>query len=202
MSLILTSGSKFEITLAPEAEILKLGALEAAKGITKVSDGFQQQIAVDARNAMKDILKKVESSKRAAKEPALTFGKQIDSMAKKFVAELEDGVERLDGLINPYQAEKMRIAQEAECRRQEEMKKIVATGDLDAIRNAPKPIEAPKVEGQRVREFWTFEVLDLKELYAHDPSLVRMEANTSAINARISNGQQLPGLRVFKQIKT
>ena len=51
------------------------------------------------------------------------------------------------------------------------------------------------------REVWTFELVDIHMLYSYEPSLVRMEPNTSAINIAISGGKQIPGLLVSQQLK-
>jgi hypothetical protein len=64
------------------------------------------------------------------------------------------------------------------------------------------PLPAPRREsGMMVKPTIMFEVTDIHALYAHNPALVRMEPNKSAINGVIFDGAVIPGLRIWKETK-
>jgi hypothetical protein len=151
-SLISTSGTKFEIALAPEAEALKLAALATAKGIVRV-DSFTEQDAVDALKGINDIRKQVEKSRKDAKAPALEFGKKVDDLAKRFNLELDAEANRISTLLSAHEEEKRRVAAEAEAKRQEEERKIheEAMRKAEAERKAREDAEAELAKAKNAK---------------------------------------------------
>jgi hypothetical protein len=59
-----------------------------------------------------------------------------------------------------------------------------------------------RAAGASVQTPWTFEVLNIRELYTSNPDLVEMSVSRSAVLALIRSGtREIPGLRIFQETK-
>lgn len=116
-------------------------------------------------------------------------------------------------------AEEQRVLQEAEAKlakaksakaheaAQEALQAVRAKAETERLeaeskRNALASVktEVTKAEGTTTKQVTKFEVIDLAALYLHNPKLVRMEANTSAINGEIAAGiTKIPGVRIWNE---
>lgn len=76
-----------------------------------------------------------------------------------------------------------------------------AAKQVVAAASTPAPAPAPaRVSGMQTRTRWTFKVVDLWALGAHDRSLVRIEAAAGAIMTKINEGMRdCPGLEIFEE---
>lgn len=107
-------------------------------------------------------------------------------------------------------AEAARIRKEAEAKASVTADPVVAQQTLDLAAAQAKQVAAaaavaparpalPKVHGMQSRTRWTFKVVDLWALGAHDRSLVRIEAAAGAIQTKINEGmRECPGLEIFE----
>lgn len=168
-------GPKVSVEIAPEAHTQKEDALGTAALVRAVTTPAQQEFAVAALREIKGIKKKIEDSRRAIKAPVLTLGKDIDSAAATFCAELDAEESRITKAVSTYQAEEARKAREAEEAKQAELRRIEherlaaereaqrkadeearAARSLEAAEDAAKRHEAEKlraaVEAQKARE--------------------------------------------------
>jgi hypothetical protein len=319
MKVILLTGDT-SITLAADAEKQRAELVKEAETITEISESFTMECATDVMRKLKGCLSSVESSRSEVKAPILDWGRKIDSMARDFLSPVNAQVARLTGLMNRYAAEQKRIADEAEAKRQAELRRIeeerqaalraeakrqqearqaeedarraeeakhvaftneesekaqreadeanrvlavdkfvasmssesihVAANDgqlgvatinalyvacaaktpeekaevvsvafekinaeqsirsiaqlnADRIKAQVMPVAVAKPAGLIVKEVWKFEVLSVDELYAANPGMVRMEANTAAINSALRAGaREIPGLRIWSEVET
>lgn len=127
-----------QASMTEAAAALKNYALELAALIGKVNDASTQEAAVAAQKELAEIKTQAEKARKAAKAPALEFGRRIDQAHETFMADIEDELLRITRLIGDFQqleqakaraAEQARIAEERriqEERRQAELAAIRA----------------------------------------------------------------------------
>lgn len=116
---LILSGQGYGLSIAPAAETLKKELIASAEKIVSVTD---TQSAESAREQLKLLAKMriaVEASRVAVKEPVLTVGKTIDTMAKEFSDDIIAHEQRLSGLISSHaeEVERQRVAAEKERQR-------------------------------------------------------------------------------------
>ena len=87
------------ITLSAEAHLLKASALEAARKIDVVDDEATQEQAAAALSNISGLLKKLEATRTEVKSPVLDLGRQIDTLAKQFAAQLNEEKARLTDAV-------------------------------------------------------------------------------------------------------
>lgn len=182
----------------------KAPALEFGKQIDEMARRFCADLDAEC-NRIEALIIPYESEKRrlAAEAEAKRqeeLRKQREEHAR-IEAEHRKKLQEQEAALAKAKNEKARkeLEEKIAAQKAEDEKRHLA--NLQAMRDAPKPVAVEKVSGQVARERWTFEVEDIHALYKHDPSLVRLEPHTSAINIRIAGGQQIPGLRVFQDLK-
>jgi colicin import membrane protein len=115
-----------EIAIAPSAMTVRDEAIAAAGWIATVASQAQFAAAAEALKGLRVVAKAVEASRSAVKAPVLDIGKKIDATAKAFVAEVDQEITRLTGLMTQWEIEQRRIAAEAERKRQEEERRARA----------------------------------------------------------------------------
>jgi hypothetical protein len=221
-NLIVRNDATLTVAFDPSAFEQKEAALASAALIGRVSSPEEQAEAVEAQKAIKALLKLVEDSRVAAKEPVLRLGKTIDSTAKQFCLELDKELQRLMTLCGDYQTflEKKRMAEEASQRkaleeidrkRQEELAQARNAEHMEAIQEkycniaaastpVPKPIA--KAEGQVVTHEWDFAVVDAWALCRAFPNCIKPEPIRSEIKRMLDAGHTLPGVSAKKVVKS
>lgn len=117
-------GDKLTPSLAPEAEQLKVAALESAALVAVVRSPQEKAPAIYAQMKLASILKAVEKARKEVKEPYLEACRLIDGTAKKFCLDLEWEQIRLGKIVGDYDMEQLAIARRAEAARQEELRRI------------------------------------------------------------------------------
>jgi hypothetical protein len=135
-ALAVRNDQTLEFNYNEAATQLKTAALGLGALVGTVTNGEQQQKAVDAQREISRILGLIEKARVAAKGPVLDFGRQIDDKAKKFSEELKEEHLRIAKLVGDFQqleqarvraAEQLRLAEErriAEERRQAEQRAL------------------------------------------------------------------------------
>jgi hypothetical protein len=211
------------VPAALEARRVALAVSSECKEITGVMD---LEAAAAALTTIKGLTRSVEDSRKEVKAPVLEVGRNIDAVAKDYLAPLEAESKRLSAMVGTYQeaarrkAEKereeaARVQAEAVAEMQRKQAAAVAAGDeeaADAARAeaADKIAEAqinlanaegPRPEGIVTKTAWKFEVTDIEALHKARPELVVLEPNNAAIRAvvKASNGKAIPGLRVWQE---
>lgn len=112
-----------QITIAPAFTEARESALTLCRGIDTVSDAEGLQRAATALGGASSLIRSVEKTRKAVKEPVLELGKAIDAKAREAVEELEREQKRVTRAIDEYQAEQHRLRVAAEKLRQEEERK-------------------------------------------------------------------------------
>ena len=105
---LITRRADLSIALNEEANALKNDALEVAALVGKVTNAGSQEVAVQAQQRLKSVLDLIERARKAAKEPILEAGRQIDQKVKDFRRELEDEYGRIQDLVGEFQREEVR----------------------------------------------------------------------------------------------
>lgn len=109
----------------PEShKLAKSEALDAAIAVTKVDDGFDNSLCVDAQTKVKSRLKYIESWRVAAQRPLTDLKQLVQDVAANESQALNDQWLRLERLASVYTKKQKQLREEEERKRQEELDKI------------------------------------------------------------------------------
>lgn len=165
----------------------------------------QQRKAQEVERQRQAELRRIEDAQRlAAEEEAKRQREAAEAEAARKQAELDaqstfDEGDEAKATAAAADAENKR--KEAETAAEVERQKLVKL-EQDKAR-AQVQVPAVKVSGLITKDVWKFEVTDLWLLARDNRDLVRLEANTAAINDAIRSGMRLcPGLRIYSETKT
>lgn len=137
------------VHLAQSALDAKTAALADARAIVTVGNDMEAVYAGDSLTTIKGLLKACETGRKAIKEPVLDLGRRIDATAAQYAAELTQESDRLSRLVSAHVEKKRREAEEAERKRQAELRRIEEER-LAAEREAKR--KADEEAAQRARE--------------------------------------------------
>lgn len=159
-------------------EALASGAL-----IGHVRDEADNAFAVAAQTTIKGTLKQIEEAYRAAKDPLVKLGRQLDSTFRDLTLELKQEYGRIGNIAGQFalaesrrvQAEAIGASQLLEKLEAEKHAAIAATPDpvkqvqlledysRRAAAETPIPSAPTRAKGQRVREDWEIKVISIIE---------------------------------------
>ena len=209
-------------SMTAAASALKEEALECSALIGKVVDAASQEAAVAAQQKISDVLINAEKARKAAKEPALEFGRRIDVAAKLFVHELKEEQVRLATLVGDFQQleqARVRAEQQAENERlsaleRERMRALAnATSyeERDRVQerfaarqvaeSPPTPIAPVRAEGQRVVPDWEVSITDIWLLAKAHPACVKIEPLIGEIKGLLKAGVKVAGVNAKPILK-
>lgn len=140
-----------QVQVIGEFETRKVELLSHAKLIATVADEFDQDLAVESIKGLKGLLTAVETSRTTVKAPVLELGKAIDTAAKKFCAEVDAEVNRLNQALRMFQLAERRKAEEAERLRLQELARIEREKQAAAERERKAAEEAARAEAARLK---------------------------------------------------
>lgn len=222
-ALMVRDDGRMSVAFTQSAIALRDAALEQAALVGRVANADEQQTAVLAQAALAEILTNVEKARKAAKEPVLNFGRAIDDAAKVFVTEAKSEQLRVGGLVSDFQnLERIRIqaARDAENARlaQLERERAAALAQAETVEKVnaiqeqfsnrardeappPQSITAARATGQRVREEWNIEVVDIWLLAKAHPGCVKIEPRLNEIKSLLDAGIKVAGVRAAKEIR-
>lgn len=164
------------VAFRPEAFEAKKLALASARAVVTVTDAVSQEAAGKALQAVAALAKQIEAAHRAIKAPVLAFGKEIDSVAKAFSAELDAEKRRLSVLVGTYQEqERAKAAKIAEAARKAEEQRLAK---LAAEQNARV---AEEVKGRTGTLSADIEAMQGKAVA--DVVAIRQEAAAATVSA-------------------
>lgn len=151
-SLILLEPSKFGVTFAAEAEAMRDTALAESGIIAKVATPDDNNKAANAQRLLREVIKAVESARKAAKAPILDYGRAIDDAAAKFVSECKEEEMRIARLVGDFQELENAKVRAAEAARLLEQNRLEEER-MAAIRKAQEEERAKlaKLEEERRR---------------------------------------------------
>jgi hypothetical protein len=203
-------------------EALAIGAL-----IGQVRDADENQEAVKAQQALKSVEKQIEEAYRAAKDPIVKLGRRLDETYRALLKDIQPEYGRIGSLAAQYAlAEKRRVEAERIAAREtleklerEKHEALTATNDPlrhseileNFSRRAAQEIQLPsapnRAGGQKVREEWEIEVLDLIQfarwvfMSGHWECL-GLEVKKMAVKEMLEGGmKEIPGLKCLKIAK-
>tara|TARA_R110000772_G_scaffold7189_3_gene24631 strand:+ start:675 stop:1340 length:666 start_codon:yes stop_codon:yes gene_type:complete len=206
------------IEIVAEAEQMKIEALMSSKGIGSVTDGFEATIAAKAQSALRNLIKGIEESRKAAKSPVLDIGREIDGIAKDYIDEVKDEELRIAKLLGAFQKVERDKKIEAERQARVEEQKILVKATQDALEtgqdiqqhdNAMQKIVALRqqaaakheaVAGVKVRTITKFEIVDEAKTFKARPDLFSLD--DKKIRAALKLTTTIPGLKVWDESKS
>ena len=207
-----------EIVIANEAYNLRKNALLDAGNVAAVDDVFEANNAATAQKALKDILAKIESSRKDVKAPILQIGRKIDAIAKEFIADVVTEESRIAKLLGAYQrierdkkvaAQREAIAAENAIMVEQALK-AADSGDvmqpieqtaLDKIAKLRNQVadKHNAVTGVKVKTTTKFEVIDEAQLLEARPDL--FTPDDKKIRAALKQTKIIPGINVWEETK-
>jgi hypothetical protein len=212
-------------TLTPvvtaEAEVLISMALEGTEEIQSVTTAQENALANAKVSEVSALKKQINTAHKEAKEPFLRACQALDAAKKKLLDRLDPEELRVNTLCGNYVQEQLEVQREAERARLREVARIEAAtaeaqqqanseaerqtiAELAEQEKAALPEVAPieRTAGQVVKPKWVFQVVDIWKLVKARHDLVRVEANTSAINEELAAGvREIPGLLIKEEVK-
>ncbi len=209
-------GGKLTVDFSSEAKAAKERALTQAGYIQQVSKPEENEIAVTVQQNLNDLLKQVETDRKAAKAPFLAYMLDLDTAAKDFVSQVKSELNRVSALVGDFatlEAARVRAAEAAtkleletlEKERQNALANASDHDDLDAINERfddeirSLPVTAPaRADGQIIKADWDIEVTDAWLLARMHPACVKIEPRLSAIKELLNLGMELKGIKATK----
>lgn len=220
LTLLTRDDSKLSVAFTPDAQEMKDGALAISGLVARVSNADENAQAVAAQTALKRVLKLVEDSRKAVKEPVLDYGRKIDGAAKDFITELKVEEIRLARLVGDFQqlelakaraaeAARLKDLAEIERRKQEELSKANSHEELDEIHAraneeaaAVKPVQIARATGQVVKDEWEFQVTNEWALAMQYPNCVTLLPKRTEIKQLLESGIVPNGVTAKKVVKS
>jgi hypothetical protein len=151
-ALALRNVGSVEIAIDPKAVAARDEAIENAHLVVTIRTHNQAVAGADALRGLRAITKAVESSRTTAKAPVLELGRRIDAAAKVFNASAEAEIYRITAMLTAHETEQRRIDAEAERKRQEEARRMVAEENARLAEIARQVQAAERAERQALNE--------------------------------------------------
>jgi colicin import membrane protein len=163
-----------------------------------------QKRAVEVQREAKTLLKSIEAARKAAKEPVLELGRDIDKLAETLVADVKDEEMRVARAIGDFQQRILEIARvearkraeaEAELERQKQ-------AELERVRKEQEAIAAEarrkaEAEAQAAREKASRELAATRS--AKEQEEAKLRAEQAAARAEIERLKMEERLRIQEQ---
>jgi hypothetical protein len=126
-------------SLTQEASTFVAGLMLESQGIEAVTDAQSQQHAVAMGRAFRAHLAEVEATRKQLKEPILTAGRMLDSIAAEHCEPMVAELSRLELLVTTFQRQEQERVAEEQRRRQEEIDRLAKErlAAENALQDAP-----------------------------------------------------------------
>lgn len=228
-ALTLTGLQHAQLDLGTKSVEVRDALLVKSRRVAGVADAMDAEEATDVLRGLKTLVKEIEETRKIVKDPVLELGKKIDETAKSFICDVKREIDRLDPMLGGFLAAEQSKADAARRAAQEEANRLAADAaraqiaaaratsateversQQAAVEAETKAIEAAvavaeiapvKPDGAGVRKNWKFEVTDINALYTARPDLCIIEPNNAGIRAQIPHNQNIPGLRIWQEVK-
>jgi len=178
-----------------------------------ITDEVEEGMAVDSMTTWNKFYKEAEEERQAQVKPFNDVVKEINNAYKAVTVPVEEAVKIVKKKRSDYLFEVDRRIAEENRKRQEEFQRQVAEAQklaekkkIEAPVLAPPPVILETKEAVRTTtgtvsasKVWKAEVIDINALFVARPDLVKLEPKIREINAATSNGEQIPGLRVYQE---
>jgi L-fucose isomerase-like protein len=178
--------------------------LEAQKtrlnGMLVAYETEQRRVAMEAERVRQAEIARQQKEAREAQEKIEREAREAEQArlaAERAAREATDTESRAKAQEEARRAMEAQQQAAAAKAQQEEAAKLQQAELL----RAPTPV-VTRAAGASVQTPWTFEVVDIKALYAACPDLVELSVSRSAVLALIRTGtREIPGLRIFQETK-
>lgn len=114
----------FRVVVDPRLAELRDAALERSALIGAVTDDASNAAATAVMQDLKGLLSTIEKTRKAAKEPVLDLGRQIDEVARRESEDIKAELERVNRAAADYQTAQMERVRAQERARAEEAARI------------------------------------------------------------------------------
>lgn len=150
-ALVVSKINEVAVTLDVVALGKRDAAIAGAKTVSSVDDPLTLEDAVSHLKSLQSLSKMAEKSRSDVKSPVLELGRSIDAKAKEFCAPIDIEVSRINRLVNAFQIEQRKKAEEAERARQAELARIESERLKAAEAEERLRREAAEKEAARLR---------------------------------------------------
>jgi len=213
-----------------EADFFKV--LETYVGVTDAETGEHKNGQVDIAkctndtqlgkcgevvNTLRKLGQRVEAAHKQVKEPYLLGGRLVDAERRALMSRIEEGGNRVNGLMKTYgddKREKERLAQLKADEDRRKLEELARENGIEAVLPPPEPVVA-KTEPVRslggatvsIGTEWKSQVEDYAKAFKHVSTNAKVrEAIDAAIKSMVkatkgNNGKPLAGVRVWEDTK-
>lgn len=202
---------KYVVTITDAALMERKGALETTAEITQVTSPSERSDALAAVSLTKGLLKALEKTREEIKRPVLDAGQAIDRAAKSYADALKIEQNRVEKLLNEYQA---KCNERAEELRRQEMAEIAKqnaeaaqANDIERLReNAERAAEInqpTRVEGAMMKQGLEYDILNALEAATAHPELFTIEPKRRELLAFVNapGFVSMPGISTRLAVK-
>lgn len=222
--IIIFDRNTFVAEVSPLSVIARDEHLADASLIARVHSAEHNEQAQQIVNHLHKLRKECESARTEIKRPLIEAGRLIDKAAKDFSGPIETEIGRLGRMQGDFlqaeiarqKAEAAKAAKELADAEREKLAKLAEAKTIEEAQNIREEyqeraavesarvvaVAAPVADGQRVREDWQIEVMDVAELYKHYPKCVDLTPRMSEIRMLLDLGHHPAGVVAKKVIKT
>lgn len=154
-----------QISVVDEAKARRDELLAEAGTIMTVTDQIDADAAGETLKALKEFTRAVEDSRKDVKAPVLELTRQIDSLAKELVTDLEAQANRISRTLGAWQAEERRKADEARRKAAEEEERIKreATRAMQAAQEQATSRNQAAVAQARIESEMVEKIVEVKQ---------------------------------------
>jgi hypothetical protein len=174
--------------------------MKRLNGMLVAYETEQRRIAMEAERKRQEEIRKQEAEQELARKRALlaeTEAREKREAAERAAREATSAEARAKA---QEEARKAAEAQQQAAAAKAQQEEAARLQQAELLR-APAPV-VTRATGASVQTPWTFEVVNIRELYAANPDLVELSVKRSDVLALIRSGtREIPGLRIYQETK-
>lgn len=203
---IATDALKQLKAISREVEKTRKAVKEPVLALSRQIDGTAKDFISDLENEasrISRILGAWQAAERERQEKARREAERKEREARwKAEQEIREAQRIASEKAAAAKTEQERDAVEQEIAAKEQAIIEQTAADVQAAREAKIATRSNEPKGTQLRKTLCFEVTDIQALYKSRPECVRLEPQNDMIRALIKHNQNIPGLRVWEEVKT
>ena len=181
-----------------------VATLEAQKtrlnGLLVTYETEQRKIAMEAERVRQAEIARQQKEAREAQEKIDREARDAEQARLKAERAAREATNAEARAKAQEEARKAMEAQQQAAAAKAQQEEAVRLQQAELLR-APAPV-VTRAAGASVQTPWTFEVVNIRELYAANPDLVELSVKRSDVLALIRTGtREIPGLRIYQETK-
>jgi hypothetical protein len=151
-ALALSGLAQASVALVPEALQERGRIIDRLEAVEVVRDSASNEVAVKITREAAAMLQEVEKTRMFLNGPVLALQRSLNATAKDFCLPLEAAMRRVNEMLSEFASEQRRIAQEAEAKKREELRKAeverqkLMDAEAERQRKERRLIEQKRVE--------------------------------------------------------